>query len=237
MSQQPPTEMATPPNNDPTQHAQAGLSRRMISWLATCALVVVVIASIFIFNGLANRAQQGALASTAPNKLLGVTLDDKPLAPDITLKDQNGQTVRLSQLRGKPVVLTFFDSHCPHYECPLMAVGLRSAVKSLGAQASQAEWVALSMNPTDTPASAAAFLKNNGVTFPLHYLLGTPEELAPLWKAYHMQSMEDPSVKGVIIHSTGIYIIDQQGRERVFLDIGFDPRQLSNDIQYLLAHP
>ena len=238
MSQSTPTEMATPSDDDPTQHAQRGLSRRTVSWLLTGALVVVVIASVFIFNGLANRAQQqGGLTSNAPGKLLGVTLDEKPLAPDITLKDQNGRTVQLSQLRGKPVVLTFFDSHCPHYECPLMAVGLRSAVKSLGAQASQAEWIALSMNPADTPASAAAFLKNNGVTFPLHYLLGTPEELAPLWKAYHMQSMEDPNVKGVIIHSTGIYVIDQQGRERVFLDIGFDPHQLSNDVQYLLARP
>ena len=233
MSQQPPSVMETHPDESQPQQPRPTISRRTMSWVITGALVVVVVASIFIFNGLANRATQ---TPSGPSGLLGVDLGAIP-ATDMTLKDQNGQLVQLSKLQGKPVVLTFFDSHCPHYECPLMAVGLRSAVKSLGAQASQAEWVALSMNPTDTPASAAAFLKNNGVTFPLHYLLGTPEELAPLWKAYHMQSMEDPSVKGVIIHSTGIYIIDQQGRERVFLDIGFDPRQRSNDIQYLLAHP
>lgn len=236
MSQQPPSVMETP-TDDPTPRPSHGpMSRRATSWLLTGALVVVVIASVFIFNGLANRAQQQGVTSSTANQLLGVTLDNKPAAPDITLKDQNGQPVQLSQFRGKPVVLTFFDSHCPHYECPLMAVGLRTAVKSLGAQASQAVWVALSMNAADTPASATAFLKNNGVTFPIHYLLGTPAELAPLWSAYHMQSMEDPNIKGVIDHTTGIYVIDQQGRERVFLDIGFDPHQLSNDVQYLLAH-
>lgn len=213
------------------------MSRRTTSWLVTGAIVVVVIASIFVFNGLANRATQASSSSSGPTKLLGIDLG-AIAAPDMTLKDQNGQMVQLSKLRGKPVVLTFFDSHCPHQECPLTAVGLRVAYKNLGSQASQATWVAVSVNAADTPASAATFLKNNGVTFPLHYLLGTEAQLAPLWKAYHIVSVPDPTLKGVIDHSTYVYIIDQQGLERVVLDAGpgIDPHQITNDVQYLLAH-
>ena len=233
MSQQTPTEMATPSEDSDPRSGQKGLSKRATSWLLTGALVVVVIASIFIFNGLANRA---TTAPTGPSKLLGIDLGSAP-APDITLKDQYGQTIQLSQLHGKPVVLTFFDSYCPHEECPLTAKGLQTAYKSLGKQADQVTWVALSVNPADNPASVAAFLQHNGVTFKLHYLMGTQEQLSPLWNAYHIASAPDPVLKGVIDHTTYVYIIDQQGRERVVLDAGpgIDPHQITNDVQYLLA--
>jgi len=233
MSQQAPTEMATPPEDSDPRSGQKGLSKRAMSWLLTGALVVVVIASIFIFNGLANRA---TTAPTGPSKLLGIDLGSAP-APDITLKDQFGQTVQLSQLQGKPVVLTFFDSYCPHEECPLTAKGLQTAYKSLGKQADQVTWVALSVNPADNPASVAAFLQHNGVTFRLHYLMGTEAQLTPLWNAYHIVSAPDPVLKGVIDHTTYVYIIDQQGHERVVLDAGpgIDPHQITNDVQYLLA--
>ena len=165
MSQRTPTETVSP-SDDPTPHLSRGpLSRRTTSWLVTVALALLVIASIFIFNGLANRASQ---PPSGPSKLLGIDLNGAP-APDMTLKDQHGETIQLSRLRGKPVVLTFFDSHCPHEECPLTAAGLGIAAKKLGSQASQVTWVAVSVNPADTPESASAFLKNNGVAFPVHY--------------------------------------------------------------------
>ena len=232
MSQQTPTEMATP-SDDPAPQSGQGVSKRAMSWLLTGALVVVVIASIFIFNGLANRA---TTTPAGPSKLLGIDLGAMP-APDITLKDQYGQTVQLSKLQGRPVVLTFFDSYCPHQECPLTAKGLQTAYKNLGAQADQVTWVALSVNPADNPASVAAFLQHNGVTFHLHYLMGTEAQLTPLWNAYHIVSAPDPNLKGVIDHTTYVYIIDQQGHERVVLDAGpgIDPHQITNDVQYLLA--
>lgn len=235
MSQQPPSVIETQPDADPPEQPRPAVSRRTLSWIVTGMLIVVVIASIFLFNGLANRAS--SVATTGPSGLLGIDLGAIP-AIDFTLKDQNGQTVQLSQLHGKPVVLTFIDSHCPHQECPLTAVGLRAAVKALGAQANQATWVVVSVNVADTPDSAIAWLKSNNVTFPVHYLLGTQAQLSPIWDAYHILSQPDPTEKGVIDHTTYIYIIDQQGRERVVLDAGAgtDPHQITNDVQYLLQN-
>jgi len=35
-------------------------------------------------------------------------------------------------------------------------------------------------------------------------------------------------------HSTGLYLIDKQGRESVFLDDSFTPAQLASDLKILL---
>jgi hypothetical protein len=115
-----------------------------------------------------------------------------------------------------------------------MATYLNSTAQDMGAgEIKEVDWVALSLNPWhDTKESAKAFLSTRHVTMPLHFVLGSLAQMAPLWSAYHMQSILQPN--GVVIHTTGVYLLDQQGRERVFLDEGFDPHMLSNDVHLLL---
>jgi YtkA-like len=97
-------------------------------------------------------------------------------------------------------------------------------------------WLALSLNPWhDTPASATAFLKTRQVSIPMHYLLGTEKTLAPIWSAYHMQSILQAN--GIVIHSTGLYLIDSAGRERTFFEEGFDPKVASQQIHQLITSP
>jgi protein SCO1 len=215
--------------NDTTQH-------RIPPYLVTVALIAFLLASALLFTRLASAytdANGGSAATSShPTKFQGATIDNVT-APTFTLKDQTGATVSLAQLKGKPVVLTFFDSHCPHAECPLMAQSLKIAARNLGTRTSQVEWVAVSVNPTDTPASASTFLSGNGITFPIHYMLGTQDQLAPVWAAYHIVSTTGSD--GIVIHSTGVYLIDQQGRERIFLGDGFDPQMLSSDVTLLLS--
>jgi protein SCO1/2 len=147
-------------------------------------------------------------------------------APEFSLTDQHGAPISLSQFRGRPVVLTFFDSVCPHADCSLMAQYINVTAKDLGAQSNRFGWVALTVNPWhDTPATTTAFLESRQVTVPMHYLLGSPEQMAPIWKDYHMQAILQSD--GIVIHTTGIYVIDAQGRERAYVEEGFDPRALS----------
>lgn len=212
--------------------------RRIPSYVVTGALLAFLLASVLLFTHLANAytdANGGSAATSSsihPTKFQGVAIDNV-MAPAFTLKDQTGAAVSLAQLKGKPVVLTFIDSHCPHAECPLTAQSLKIAAHNLGTRINQVEWVAVSVNPIDTPASASTFLSGNGITFPIHYVLGTHDQLAPVWSAYHIVSYTNK--EGVVIHSTGVYLIDQQGRERIFLGDGFDPQMLSSDVALLLA--
>lgn len=163
----------------------------------------------------------------------GVPLNGTP-APAVSLPDQNGQMISLDQFRGHVIVLTFLDSHCTT-QCPLTAQSLNQAAAALGpAAVAKVDWVALTVDPWhDTPASAKAFLAAQKVTVPLHWLLGTPTQMAPLWKAYHMAVIDTP---GDVTHTVGVYVIDAQLREQAFLDEGFDPRMLAQDVNLLQAN-
>jgi cytochrome oxidase Cu insertion factor (SCO1/SenC/PrrC family) len=165
----------------------------------------------------------------------GVDLDAVP-APALALRDQSGARFTLDQLRGRPVVLTFFDSVCPHTDCSLMAQYLNWTRQDLGNDGRHVSWVAITVNPWhDTRASVKAFLASHHITLPLHYLLGSPIDLAPIWRAFHMQAVLQPD--GVVVHTTGIFVLDAQSRERLYLDEGYDPKILSAYLQVLINDP
>lgn len=202
-------------------------------WGAAAVVVVAiaVTASMGVYNSRATAAQ------SAPTTLQGTDLGGTP-EPAVALKDQNGAPVSLAQLRGKPVALTFFDSVCPHTDCSLMAQYMNATAEDMGADASQVNWVAISLNPwDDTQTTVKLFLSSHQVTahMKMRYLMGTLPQLAPIWDAFHMQSVLQTN--GIVVHTTGVFVIDQTGRERIFLDEGFDPAMLANDLHLLLTNP
>lgn len=212
------------------------LAQRRFIWVLCGCAAAAMLAGLLLFAGVARMVGHATpSATTTPNALdEGVALGGAA-APGFSLQDQNGNTISLDQFHGHPVVLTFLDSLCPHADCSLMAEYINWTAKDLGADSSKVAWVALSVNPWhDTPASATSFLTTRQVTIPLHYLLGTPDQMQPLWKAYHMQAILQPD--GVVIHSTGVYVIDATGKEQLYLDEGFDPKALSAYLGNMLKH-
>lgn len=86
-------------------------------------------------------------------------------APDFTLQDEQAQTMQLSQFRGKPVLLNFFNSTCPwcQTEMPRLAELYRRLnddkevdVAIIGVVVGQ-----------DTPYSAAQFAAEKQLDFPM----------------------------------------------------------------------
>jgi protein SCO1/2 len=55
-----------------------------------------------------------------------------------------------------------------------------------------------------------------------------------VWSDYTVDAQAATSA-GTVMHSTFVYVIDKQGRERVLLDDDFTPAQLTSDLQILLA--
>ena len=72
----------------------------------------------------------GATGPVSPFK--GATRPPAPAA-DFALRDQNGDLVQLSQLRGKVVVLTPLYTHCQDL-CPLTAQQVRGETAQVGAE-------------------------------------------------------------------------------------------------------
>lgn len=88
------------------------------------------------------------------------------LAPDFTMTDPDGNSIRLSDLRGKPTVLNFWASWCP--PCQSEMPDFDSAFKQYGEDINF-----VMLNVTDgvreTTESARAFIENKGYTFPVYF--------------------------------------------------------------------
>lgn len=196
--------------------------------VVTLALLIVIIVALW---GL--RTSDGSANTTNPNQsgLQGTDLGSTP-APDFHLTDQFGKPISLSQFRGEPVVLTFLYTHCPDV-CPLTAEKLHQVQVELGKDAAHVMMLAVSIDPTgDTRAAALNFSRTHKLTTDWHYLIGTHDQLAPVWNAYSIYAQPE---NNKITHTSALYLIDKQGRERIFFADDFTNDQLTNDLKILLA--
>ena len=147
---------------------------------------------------------------------------------DFALRDQDGKVVRLSAYRGRPVILTFLYSTC-HDTCPLTAQQIKGAMDDLGHDVPA---LAVSVDPVnDTRANAKRFLLRQGLTGRMRFLLGTREQLAPIWRAYGVR----PQGAG-FEHSAYVLLVDRTGRQRVGWPVErLYPEGLAHDLRRLGA--
>ena len=85
------------------------------------------------------------------------------LAPDFALQDAQGQTVRLSDLRGRPVLVNLWASWCP--PCQAEMPDMQKVYEKYAPQG----FTILAVNTTyqDQKSTALAFSAQRGLTFPI----------------------------------------------------------------------
>lgn len=208
-----------------------------LSVVTLAALVVVIVALWGTRGGFVAKAPviPPTTPVSDPSGLQGTYLGEIP-APGFQLTDQTGQSITLAQFKGKPVVLTFLYTHCPD-ACPLTAEKLHQTMLALGSNAQKVGVIAISTDPKgDTPSTALSFSNAHHMQGYWHYLLGTHAQLSPVWANYAVEAAPaSASTGGSVTHTTAVYVIDQQGRERVFLGDDFTSAQLASDLQRLLS--
>ncbi len=188
----------------------------------------------------------------------GTELSPPQTASPFQLRDQFNQPLALEELKGSVVVLTFLYTRCPDV-CPLMAETLRKAYDSLGDEASETAFVAITVDPArDTTEEARRYSEEKGMLDRWSYLTGTEEELEPVWRAYYVAAEPETITGGaldtlsseteaqavaneigaggyLVGHSTPVYLIDRSGMLRVLhTDLTLDPQPLVHDIRLLL---
>ena len=95
------------------------------------------------------------------------TEDNTPFtAPDFTVYDREGNTVRLSDFLGKPVVLNFWASWCG--PCKMEMPDFEEIYKEYGEDI-HFVMVNLTDGNRETMDTATTFLDNSGYTFPVYY--------------------------------------------------------------------
>ena len=180
-------------------------------------------------------------AEMNPNLDLGSSLGSQP-APDITLVNQFGQPMSLSQFRGKVVMLSFEDSECTTV-CPLTTTSMLEAKQMLGAAGNQVQLLGVDANPTATSvADVLAYSRVHGMVNQWDFLTGSSAQLKAVWNAYHIAVQIE---QGQIDHTPALFVIDQRGREQklyltqmAYSSVGQSAQVLADEVSSLLpSHP
>lgn len=195
----------------------------LAAWLVAVAAVSGVAAGLVIPR---------LLQKPVPPQLGGGMVVDAGTvkAPDFSLRDQDGNTVSLSGLRGEVVALTFLDTQCTNL-CPLQARVLAAAQTDLGPKVRWSVLIVSVRPDADTPQTIASFAAANGLKS-YHWLSGSHSDLAQVWNEYGVAVQVANSD---LEHSSVIYLIDRSGFERVgFLDVP-EPDAFDNDVRILAS--
>jgi len=176
-------------------------------------------------------------ANAATPAFDGPTIKNPRLAPNFALRDQDSQTIELSHLRGRAVLLTFLYTHCPD-ACPLTAVRLNGALAALGPERTHVRVLAVSVDPHgDTRQAVAAVISSHHLLQQFRYLVGPRTKLATIWRLYGIDSHPAGGDKA-LDHTLYTLLIDPEGRGRVVYDSTATSSIIDHDLRLVLGlHP
>jgi peroxiredoxin len=127
-------------------------------------IVVVIVITLMLVFGIRKSRRAAAPAQTQ------TSITGMKTAPDFTLQSIEGKSVRLSDYRGKAILLNFWATYCDpcKVEMPWI-VDLQKQYASQGLQV-----IGISMDDVDVgPEKIAEFAKEMGVNYPV--LIGKDE--------------------------------------------------------------
>ena len=137
------------------------------------AMAIILVGAYVLYNKLAPSLQMDQLATqpaaqaqTQEGETGEASEPEKTLAPDFTLHSLDGSTAKLSDFRGKPVVLNFWASWCG--PCRMEMPDFQEKFDQYGEEVNF-----LIVNMTDgvreTVEKASAHIEKEGFTFPVYY--------------------------------------------------------------------
>ena len=120
-------------------------------------------------------------------------------APAFTLSDQSGKKVKLSDFKGRKVLVYFYPK-ADTPGCTTQACGLRDAFPKIG------DTVVLGISP-DKPAAQEKFDKKYGLGFPL--LSDTDHAVADAYGTWGEKSMYGKKYFGIV---RSAFLVDEKGK-------------------------
>jgi protein SCO1 len=156
-------------------------------------------------------------------------------APAFSLDSARGSRVKLADLRGKVLAVTFIFTTCTD-SCPLLTAKLAEVGRALGADfGPRIAFVAISVDPlNDTPERLRIYASaHRADSKGWHFLTGAPGDVDRVVRGYGAYAKKNDS--GSVDHLFLTSLVDRSGRLRVqYLGTRFDPAEMQRDLQALL---
>lgn len=169
-----------------------------------------------------------------------------PVPLSLPLADANGHATTLGRVLGaRPVLLVPGYYSCPEL-CGLVMHGLLEAVHASGLGPDAVRIVRVSIDPQDTPATAAAARSRDlayanflgGPPPDLHLLVGSGANTAAIARAvgYRYEHVAADQREGEpaarYAHPAAVVLVTPQGRvSRYFMGVRFDPAELRSAVR------
>ena len=151
----------------------------------------------------------------------------------LELTDHAGRPRKLEDFRGKAVVVFFGFTHCPDI-CPTTLADLSSAIKSLGPDAEKVQVLFVTVDPErDTKDVLAKYVTAFDPRFlGMYGDAAATQRVAKEFKVYFEKRKTGASYS--VDHSGQSYVIDPQGRLRLFVRHDRIASDLADDLRVLL---
>jgi protein SCO1/2 len=206
-----------------TKEENAPASMRRISISLVVAIAVALIVAV---------PCMGASESEAKSTAVGQV----DYLPAVSLIDQNGKTVSLTSLKGRPVLISFIHASCKG-ACQMMTAKMKMVAQSLGSKFdSSVTMVSITTDPAhDGPPQLLAYAKNEGADVPgWLFLSGKPKAVGRVLALYHvpMEGADDS-----MTHDFDLFLVAPDGREaRQYQGMKVAPDVVASDIRKTSAH-
>ena len=209
------------------------------SWILGTGVVGVafVLFFIFVYQPKAREASQ----TTRMDELLRPSgrFYEQPLrfAPEFRYMSHTGDSIGLSDMRGKVFVVDFFFTNCTA-ACPMMSSNMTQVQRAM-AEEPGFNIISFSLDPDKDSLAALQSYAEKFEALPgrWFFLTGPRESIYPLGEDGFMANLVF-NADGSIDHSEKFILMDQQGGIRGYYQ-GTDPKEvekLINDARYLLKH-
>ena len=194
----------------------------------------VLLAALCIALTGCDKMAPGAAAPKAAFR--GADITGAEYARTLALPDIGGQPRTLADFKGKVTVVFFGYTQCPDV-CPTTMAELAQVKKSLGADGDKLQGIFVTIDPErDTPEILRSYMASFDPSFVA--LRGTLEQTKAAAQEFKVFFAKVPGkVEGsyTMDHTAGAFILDGQGKVRLFERYGGGAEALSADVKALMA--
>jgi protein SCO1/2 len=173
----------------------------------------------------------------APKKFLNADITgSSAFNPNFDLVDHQGTVRHLSDFNGKVSIIFFGFTQCPDV-CPTTLTEIKEVKELLGKDKDKLQVIFITVDPDrDTQEILAQYVPSFDPSF-LGLRPATPEALEQVVKGYKIFVQKDYSKDGknyTINHTAGSYVVDKEGKLRLFIKHNQGTQGLVNDLKQLI---